>query len=213
VTEVRRADQAAPEPVPEKLGYPPLTVIRRSDRGWRVDDEELPDLLSAIVLADLLAPELRGAPSPADDSPVPATDGSPAASPSVGGPSPDGDSSGADRSFPAAGDGLSAVADDASAEAARLRVTVSQLEHALATRVRVEQAIGIVSERRRVPARQAFELLRAVARADGTRLAELAARVVDSAVNPLLTLPEELARPPRPPRVRGRSPRHIRASE
>jgi ANTAR domain len=213
VTEVRRAGQAAPGPVPEKLDYPPLTVIRRSDRGWRVDDEELPDLLSAIVLADLLAPELRGAPSAAGDSPVLATDGSPAPSPSTGGPSPDGDSSGADRSFPVAGDGQGAVAEDAGAEAARLRVTVSQLEHALATRVRVEQAIGIVSERRRVPARQAFELLRTVARADGTRLAELAARVVDSAVNPLLPLPEELARPPRPPRVRGRSPRHIRASE
>ena len=105
------------------------------------------------------------------------------------------------------------MAGDAAAEAARLRVTVAQLEHALATRVRVEQAIGIVSERRRVPARQAFELLRTVARADGTRLAELAARVVDSAVNPLLTLPEELARPPRPPRARGRSPRHMRVSE
>ena len=113
----------------------------------------------------------------------------------------------------AAGDGQGAVTDDARAEAARLRVTVSQLKHALATRVRVEQAIGIVSERRRVPARQAFELLRTVARADGTRLAELAARVVDSAVNPLLPLPEELARPPRPPTGRGRSPRHIRASE
>jgi hypothetical protein len=213
VSEVRRADQAAPEPVPEKLDYPPLTVIRRSDRGWRVDDEELPDLLSAIVLADLLAPELRGASSAADDSPVLATDGSPAPSPSVSGRSPDGDSSGADRSFRAAGDGQGAVADDACAEAVRLRVTVSQLEHALATRVRVEQAIGIVSERRRVPARQAFELLRTVARADGTRLAELAARVVDSVVNPLLPLPEELARPPRPPRARGRSPRHIRASE
>jgi ANTAR domain-containing protein len=213
VTEVQRGDQAAPEPVPEKLDYPPLTVIRRSSRGWRVDDEELPDLLSAIVLADLLAPELRGARPAANDSPVLAADGSPAPSPSVGGSPPDGDSSGADRSFPAAGDGPGAVADDASTEAARLRVTVSQLEHALATRVRVEQAIGIVSERRRVPARQAFELLRTVARADGTRLAELAARVVDSAVNPLLPLPEDLARPPRPPRVRGRSPRHMRASE
>jgi hypothetical protein len=127
VTEVRRADPAAPEPVPEKLDYPPLTVIRRSDLDWRVDDEELPDLLSAIVLADLLAPELRGAPSAADDSPVLATDGSLAPSPSVGGPSPDGDSSGADRSFPAAGDDQGAVTDDARAEAARLRVTVSQL--------------------------------------------------------------------------------------
>lgn len=244
VTEVRREDQAASEATPEKPDHPPLAVIRRSGQGWRVDDEELPDLMSAIVLADLLAPELRRAPPTAAGSPVSAADGTPvpgaAGSPvpaavgspvpaAAGSPSPPvggspepavgdsprpGDSPGADRSpSPAAGDGQGAAAGDAAAEAARLRVTVAQLEHALATRVRVEQAIGIVSERRRVPARQAFELLRTAARADGTRLAELAARVVDSAVNPLLPLPEELARPPRLPRVRGRSPRHMRASE
>jgi hypothetical protein len=228
VTEARREDQAAPEAVPDKPDHPPLAVIRRSGQGWRVDDKELPDLMSAIVLADLLAPELRSAPPAAPGSPVPAADGSlvPAADGSPvaaadGSPSPPadgspraGDSPGADRSpSPAAGDGQRAAAGDAAAEAARLRVTVAQLEHALATRVRVEQAIGIVSERRRVPARQAFELLRTAARADGIRLAELAARVVDSAVNPLLPLPEELARPPRLPRARGRSPRHIRLSE
>jgi ANTAR domain len=212
VTEVRREDQAAPEAVPEKPDHPPLAVIRRSGQGWRVDDEELPDLMSAIVLADLLAPELRDAPSSADGSPAPAADAPP--SPSAGASPPAGDSPGTDRSpAAAAGDGGDAVAGDAAAEAARLRVTVAQLEHALATRVLVEQAIGIVSERRRVPARQAFELLRTAARADGTRLAELAARVVDSTVNPLLPLPEELARPPRPPRARGRSPRHLRISE
>jgi len=232
VTEVRREDQAAPEAAPKKLDQPPLAVIRRSGQGWRVDDEELPDLVSAIVLADLLAPEMRGAPPAADGSPAPAAkgsaDGSPAPaaegslvtaadgspSPSVGAPPRAGGSPHADRSASrAAGDGQDAVAGDAVAEAARLRVTVTQLEHALATRVRVEQAIGIVSERRRVPARQAFEFLRTVARTDGTRLAELAARVVDSVVNPLLPLPEELARPPRPPRARGRSPRHMRVSE
>jgi hypothetical protein len=212
VTEARREDQAAPEAVPEKPDHLPLAVIRRSGQGWRVDDEELPDLMSAIVLAELLAPELGDAPPSADGSPAPATDAPPF--PSAGGSSPPGDSPGTDRSPAAtAGDGGDAVAGDAAAEAARLRVTVAQLEHALATRVRVEQAIGIVSERRRVPARQAFELLRTAARADGTRLAELAARVVDSTVNPLLPLPEELARPPRPPRARGRSPRHLRISE
>jgi len=195
-------------------------VIRRSGQGWRVDDEELPDLVSAIVLADLLAPEMPGAPPAAEGSPAPAAegslvtaaDGSP--SPFVGAPPRAGGSPHAGRSVSrAAGDGQDAVAGDAVAEAARLRVTVAQLEHALATRVRVEQAIGIVSERRRVPARQAFELLRTVARTDGTRLAELAARVVDSVVNPLLPLPEELARPARAPRARGRSPRHMRVSE
>ena len=212
MTEARREDQTAPEAVPQKPDHPPLAVIRRSGQGWRVDDEELPDLMSAIVLADLLAQELCGAPPSADGSPASAADGLP--HPPVGGSPRAGDPLNADRSpSPAVVDGRGAMAEDAAAETARLRVTVTQLEHALATRVRVEQAIGIVSERRRVPPRQAFELLRTVARADGTRLAELAARVVDSAVNPLLPLSEELARPPRPPRARGRSPRHIRISE
>ena len=212
MTEGRREGQAAPEAAPRKPEHAPLAVIRRSGQGWRVDDEELPDLMSAIVLADLLAPEVRGAPPSADGPPALAADAP--QSVSVGDSPRAGDSSHADRSpVPAAGDGQGAVAGDAAAEAARLRVTVAQLEHALATRVRVEQAIGIVSERRRVPARQAFELLRTAARAEGTRLAELAARVVDSAVNPLLPLPEELARPPRPLRERGLSPRHMRISE
>jgi hypothetical protein len=211
-TEVRREDQAAPVAVPEKPDHPPLAVIRRSGQGWRIDDEELPDLMSAIVLADLLTPELRSATPSADGPPALAADGP--HSVSVGDSPRADDWPRADRSpSPAVGDGQGAVAGDAAAEAARLRVTVAQLEHALATRVRVEQAIGIVSERRRVPARQAFELLRTAARAEGTRLAELAARVVDSAVNPLLSLPEELARPPRPVRERGLSPRHMRISE
>ncbi len=157
---------------------PEVAVVRRSGQGWRVGDEELPDLLSAMVLADLLAPELPSSPPPA------------------------------------AGGGQEAgEIGDAEREAARLRVTVAQLERALATRVRVEQAIGIISERRRAPPREAFELLRTVARADGTRVADLAARVVDSATNPLLILPEDLARPPRQPRARGKSPRHVRVGE
>jgi len=180
VTAVPRQRPGAAQAAAEQRDGPQLAVVRRSGTGWRVADEELPDLVSAIVLADLLAPELPGPPPPA----AAAADGSEAGQ-----------------------------AGDAAAEAARLRVTVAQLEHALATRVRVEQAIGIISERRRVPPREAFALLRTVARADGTRVADLAAQVVDSAVNPLLVLPEELARPPRQPRVRGRSPRHVRASE
>ncbi len=179
------AEPGPPETAPEQPDRPQVVVVRRGSQGWRVADEELPDLVSAIVLADLLASELPGTPMPA----------------TIGSPPPPG------------GTAETGQPGDAAAEAARLRVTVAQLEHALATRVRVEQAIGIISERRRVPPRQAFALLRTVARAGGTRLAELAAQVVDSAVNPLLMLPEELARPPRPPRARGRSPRHARVSE
>jgi hypothetical protein len=150
---------------------PEVSVVRRSGEGWRVGDEELPDLTSAMVLADLLAadnpdslPPLAGDPSPAD-------------------------------------------------EAARLRVTVAQLEGALVRRVRVEQAIGIICERRRIPPRKAFELLRSQARATGARLTELAGQVVESATNPLLILPGELARPRPEPRSRGKSPRHVRATE
>jgi len=89
----------------------------------------------------------------------------------------------------------------------RLRETVAQLEHALTARVRVEQAIGVLAERHRLRPRQAFELLRSVARARGKRVLEIATEVVDSATNPLLRIPEELAKPP-VTRRRGRVPRH-----
>jgi hypothetical protein len=85
-------------------------------------------------------------------------------------------------------------------EAARLAVTVAQLEHALAARVRVEQAIGVLAERHRLRPRQAFGRLRNAARSAGRRVIEVAEDVVDSASNPLLPLPAELARtqPPAP---------------
>ena len=79
-------------------------------------------------------------------------------------------------------------------EAARLAVTVAQLEHALAARVRVEQALGVLAERHRLRPRHAFDLLRSVARSGGRRVLDVAESVVDSASNPLLLLPEELAR-------------------
>jgi ANTAR domain len=93
-------------------------------------------------------------------------------------------------------------------EAARLAVTVAQLEHALTARVRVEQAIGVLAERHRLRPRQAFDLLRNSSRSRGEKVVELAEAVVDSTSNPLLPLPEELARQQLAPRKRGRSPRH-----
>jgi len=157
---------------------PEVAIVRRSGQAWRVGDEELPDLTSAMVLADLLSAE-----QPPGTVPPPGSDGVAAVEPA-----------------------------DAAAEAARLRVTVAQLEGALVRRVRVEQAIGIVCERRRVSPAQAFAAIRTVARADGSRVADLAARIVESAVNPLMILPADLARPLRQPRARGRSPRHVRAA-
>jgi hypothetical protein len=95
-------------------------------------------------------------------------------------------------------------------EAARLAVTVAQLEHALTARVRVEQAIGVLAERHRLRPREAFDLLRSAARAGGRRVFEVAQDVVDSASNPLLPLPGELARKQPAVRKRGPSPRHTR---
>ncbi len=80
-------------------------------------------------------------------------------------------------------------------EAGRLRATVGQLEHALATRIRVEQAIGVLAERHRIKPRQAFEQLRDAARSRGRRVIDIAGDVVASATNPLLQLPDELSRP------------------
>jgi hypothetical protein len=171
---VPRQDEGAGRPDVAPAGPPvgpEVTVVRRSGQGWRVGGEELPDLTSAMVLADLLAADNPGSLPPLPDGPSPAD------------------------------------------EAARLRVTVAQLEGALVRRVRVEQAIGIVCERRRIPPRKAFGLLRSQARATGVRVAELAGQVVESATNPLLILPEELARPLPQPRARGKSPRHVRAAE
>ena len=44
-------------------------------------------------------------------------------------------------------------------EVDRLRVAVSQLEHALAARVTIEQAIGVIAERQHLAPRAAFERL------------------------------------------------------
>ena len=142
-------------------GYPAehAPVARRTANGWRVGDEEVSDLTSAMVLADLLAADLP-------TQVVPAI----AAQASV--------------------DGAEAP------DPRKLEQTVAQLEHALTARVRVEQAIGVLAERHRLRPRQAFELLRSVARAQGRRVLEMATEVVDSATNPLLRIPEELAKPP-----------------
>ena len=140
-------------------GFPPdhAPVARRTATGWRVGDEEVSDLTSAMVLADLLAADL----------------------PTQAIPTVSGQADGSEAPDPR-----------------KLEQTVAQLEHALTARVRVEQAIGVLAERHRLRPRQAFELLRSVARAQGRRVLEMATEVVDSATNPLLRIPEELAKPP-----------------
>lgn len=123
-------------------------VIRRTPEGWQVGDEPADDLLSAMVLADLLSGELERTPRPAR------------------------------------------VEDD-SDELTRLRVTVGQLEHALAARITIEQAIGVLAERQRTTPREAFERIRRVARSAGLRIHDLARDVVASTTTPT-DLPREL---------------------
>jgi hypothetical protein len=134
-------------------------VVRRTKDGWRVGGDEVSDLTSAMILADLLAAEQGG------------SDGQAAAAVAK----PPGES--------------------LAGEASKLRATVSQLEHALLARVRVEQAIGVLAERHRIKPRQAFEQLRTAARNRGRKVIDIASDVVASASNPLLQLPEELSRP------------------
>ena len=160
---------------------PDETVVRRSGRGWIVGDERAPDLTSAMVLADLLAADL------APETGGPAFEG-PGGAGTAGGPG-----AAREQSPPHTRPAGEAAEQD---EAARLAVTVQQLEHALTARVRVEQAIGVLAERHRLRTRDAFDLLRTAARTRGRRVIDIAEEVVDSTSNSLLRLPEELERKP-----------------
>jgi hypothetical protein len=171
-------------------------VVRRTRDGWRVGDDELPDLTCAMVLADLLAAEM-----PTDVQPaIPA---GPVAPPP---PLP---------AAPRPARGAAASAElSLDEEASRLRTTVGQLEHALTARIRIEQAIGVLAERHRIRPRQAFEQLRSAARNRGRKVIDIATDVVASASNPLLQLPEELSRQRSAPRhAAPRNPRRVLRSE
>jgi hypothetical protein len=78
-------------------------------------------------------------------------------------------------------------------EVGQLRLSVKQLEHALAARVVVEQAIGVLTERQHSSPRDAFERLRKVARSRGRKVHDLAKEVVMSSNDPAVPLPPELA--------------------
>jgi hypothetical protein len=124
-------------------------VIRRTPDGWQVrGTDELDDLTTAMVLADLLREDL--APGGRPGRPEEPLD-----------------------------------------EVGRLRLAVTQLEHALAARVTVEQAIGVLAERLTLAPRDAFERLRKVARRSGIRVHDLSGDVVRS-VTAEVALPEEL---------------------
>ena len=225
-------------PVTDGPTVPMDAVARRTPTGWRVGDEEVPDLTSAMVLADLLAAELSAEeqadldaaaaapPAPPRDAaarntgqlggvstpPPPAVRagaaGSGVAESSTAGARSPGPRPGASRAeetpFGPA-DAAQIREAEQVREAEQLKETVAQLERALTVRVRVEQAIGVLAERHRIRPRQAFELLRSASRARGQKIMETASQVIASATNPLLRLPEELAKPPMPRRMPRRS--------
>lgn len=179
-------------------------VVRKAERGWVVGDQNVSELTSAMVLADLFAAERatgdgarheaaddRGSQAPVSRPPAERPNVSSTAMPPV----------------------VTDAGNGADEEAARLAVTVTQLEHALASRVIVEQAIGVLAERHRLRPRNAFDLLRKAARSRGRRVTEMAQDVVASVANPLLQLPEELARKLQEPRQRGRSLRRGRHAQ
>ncbi|MFD6952816.1 MULTISPECIES: ANTAR domain-containing protein [unclassified Nocardiopsis] len=142
------------------VGTTDVGVVRRTPRGWRVDGgEEVPDLVSAMVLADLLSRE-SGTRLPRAQAPGRAPEGA--------------------------------------SEVERLRHTIAQLEHALHSRVVVEQAIGVLAERHTMEPREAFERLRSSARSRGRKVADLARDVVESSTSPLTALPDELDSPAGP---------------
>jgi hypothetical protein len=169
-------------------------VVRKAERGWVVGEEKVSDLTSAMVLADLFAADQADG---EDAGLPPAVDENAEAGPPV-------------RTTRVAGEQSAGFVRDESLEADRLAVAVTQLEHALSSRVRVEQAIGVLAERHRLRPREAFDLLRRAARSRGRRVTDLAHDVVESAGNPLLLLPDELARKLPESRQRTRSARRAR---
>lgn len=143
----------------------PAVVLVRTPRGWSVLSaappgagvepnvlEPLP-LVEAMSLGDLVAEESGATPEP----------GRPARRAARGG----------------AEDPAAAAVDPRDAELAALRRTVGQLEHALAARVSIERAIGVLAERNATEPQEAFEELRRRARAQGRPASELAREVLD----------------------------------
>lgn len=179
-------------------------VVRKAERGWVVGDENVSDLTSAMVLADLFAADQADT---NDTTLMEAVDenGAPRRPSRATAPAPRMNPTGPQR-VPAVA-GAAGIADKTIelGEAQRLAVTIAQLEHALAARVRVEQAIGVLAERHRLRPREAFDLLRKASRSRGARVTELAQDVVASTANPLLRLPDELSRTTPEPHQRGRS--------
>lgn len=133
----------------------PSVAVTRTPNGWAVigpsGAEPADGLVEGMTLADLIVEELGGIPEPERS---------------------------ARRSVRGAIAGQDAV-DPRDARIAALERTVAQLEHALAARVFTERAIGVLAERHDVSPREAFDALRAEARAGSRPVQELARAVMD----------------------------------
>ncbi|WP_369139919.1 ANTAR domain-containing protein [Modestobacter versicolor] len=194
-----------PDDVLRTAGGQPAVLVVRTGRGWTVlcadpgtgwaaasaEDLEGPGvegvealpLVEAMSLADLVAAELGANPEPGRDARRAA------------------------RTTPAPDAG---ELDPRDQEIVALRRTVGQLEHALAARVSIERAIGVLAERHGTTPREAFEELRRRARSQGRPAQELAVEVLeelparDDAPGPRST---PAAAPPVPPVLPAPGPR------
>ncbi len=71
------------------------------------------------------------------------------------------------------------AAPDIAAELEATRALVEQLQHALDSRILIEQAKGIIAERYGVTLAEAFEAIRNVARPERRTVRDVAAAIVD----------------------------------
>jgi ANTAR domain len=154
----------------------PVALVVRTRRGWTVLGSDpvggCPDaadavagdagdltLVEAMSLADLVAGERGITPEPDREARRAARE---------------------NGGSPAQPDQPDQPADRRDVEVAGLRRTVGQLEHALAARVSIDRAIGVLAERHGTTPREAFEELRRHARAQGRAAQELAAEVLEA---------------------------------
>lgn len=134
----------------------PAFLVTRTTRGWAVltpdGPEDAADLVEALSLADLIAEDLGAHPEPGRN---------------------------ARRAARGAPSGPAVDDDPRDQQIAVLQRTVDQLEHALATRVTTERAIGVLAVQQSVGPREAFEDLRRRARSAGRAVPDLAREVLD----------------------------------
>jgi len=159
------AEHPAAPPCRDGDARPPTAdvTVTRTPTGWSViaptGVDEVTDLVEGLTLADLLTEELGGSVDP-------------------------------DRSARRSARGAAPVdPDPTAARVAALERTVAQLEHALAARVSIERAIGVLAERHGICPREAFESLRGAARSQGRAVAELAREVLDGLAADALPCP------------------------